>query len=469
MARAVQLECHIGMASRTVDIPAGFRDMPEFLRQHFARGSLDAIELVPVNRVHEPALVGEDVAEVDALDLHRCAAALTGNEPGQGRVSRIALVLADRYRFRRNILGVMFDRGRATEDDPNDSPLFVSTPREGCAIFLGAIRDLRSQPAEFDREVEFTAVHEVGHLFNLGHYDRASNFMATSKRNRPYPNEYFAFLKSQQDWLVECATSSLVHPGGSAYDPVSSFNAVSSDKNTRQSRLSLKIGVASDEFPCAAPVELDVKLLVKGTKGSRCYVPDRLDPGYQQFRIWVTHPNGERRLFRSPRRYCAPTRRILVSREHPRGRDISIFDGADGATFAKPGEYQLQAEFDLGPRGCLVSNRLFVRAAANHQCLEPERRTLLTNDRVRRFLYYRNTKAGPKVMEALIEHLQRTPGGRGANDIRYALVRAMARPAELITAANKQVLREHIQRIQDGGGRLGERQYHHLNELSGQL
>lgn len=462
----VALECHIGMASRTIDVPAGFKGTTTFLKRHFSTGSNGIIKLTPISHVDEPAFVGDEASEVDALDLHRAAANLTGNIPGQRPISRIALVLADRYRFNRYVFGLMFDRGKPTEDDPNKSALITGTPREACAVFLGAIQKLRPNRADYDREVEFTAIHELGHVFNLGHYDDAANFMARSRVAQPHDDSYFTFLEDQRNWLADCTDNPLVHPGGSIFDPASGLNEAQREKLPQRQHLSLRIGTASSEFPCSSPVELDVSLSVTGSQSARHFVPDRLDPGYEQFRIWVTHPNGERCLFRSPRQYCALPSRILVTAKYPRRRDISIFNSATGKTFAKRGTYELQAEFNLGARGWLRSNRLIVQALDDHLCLEPRRLELLRDPRVRGFLYHRSMKAGKKIARLLEDHLRQAPSGNGANDIRYALVRAATTDTKQMSKSTRQFVSEQIHRLEDDQKGMGKRQIHHINELS---
>lgn len=462
----VALECHIGMASRTIEIPAGFKGTTTFLKRHFSTGSKGIIKLSPVSHVDDPALVGDEVSEVDALDLHLAAASLTGNIPGQRPISRIALVLADRYRFNPNVFGLMFDRGMPTEDDPNDSPLIIGTPREACAIFLGAIQELRPNRADYDREVEFTAIHELGHVFNLGHHDNAANFMARSRVAQPHDDNYFTFLENQRNWLADCTANPLVHPGGSIFDPASGLNEAQREYLCRGQQLSLRIGTASSEFPCSSPVELDVSLSVTGSGSTRHFVPDRLDPGYEQFRIWITHPNGERRLFRSPRQYCALPSRVLVTRKLPRRRDISLFDSATGKTFVKPGMYELQAEFNLGARGWIRSNRLIVQALDDHLCLDPGRLKLLRDRRVRAFLYHRSMKAGRNTARVLAKHLKQAPAGAGANDIRYALVRAATTDIKQMSKPTMRFVSEQIHRIEDNEKGLGKRQIHHIYELS---
>jgi len=454
------------MASATVGVPAAFVGAPTFLQQHFFDNSRNVIDLRPHNHVQQKALVRDDAREVDALDLHEAAEKLTGNVPGPNRIERIALILADRYKSHPGVFGVMFDRGFTTVDDANGNSRFVTIPREGCAIFLGAIEALRGRRQDFDREVEFTTIHELGHIFNLDHVESPSSFMATSRSDAPYADEYFEFFNGQRDWLAECASNPLVYPGGSIFKPVSGLNDTRTER-VAATAIKLQIGVASAEFPCARPVELDVRLQMSAPAETRMYVPQRLDPGYPQFRLWIIGPDGERRLFRSPRRYYAPCSRVLVTPQKPMQRDISIFESAEGATFARPGVYQLQAEFDLGARGWIKSNILAVTALVNRAELPLERLALLSDARVRRFLYYRCEKADPPILRLLEAHLEKDLADPGANDLRYAVIRALTPAGTEPPRAVQRRVRTYIQQVFDTAGALSTRQYQHLQEIDG--
>lgn len=462
---ATSIECHIGMASRTVPIPSAFADHPSFIARCFQAGSGQAINLIPRNRCSEPPLVGSQSSLVDALDLHLCVEKLTGNRPGVGRVSKIALVLADRYGPRDRVFGIMFDRGYPTEDDPNTTALFTATPREGCAIFLGAIRSLRPGTAAFDREVEFTTIHELGHIFNLEHDPVNANFMATSVPAAPYPDSYFNFRGSQQAWLAQCDANPRVYPGGSPFGPASAANDVETPTRrfTRQQHR-LHIGLANLTFPSSLPVELDVALRCSAKDG-RTFVPDRLDPGYEQFKILITRPDGETVRFGSPRQYCAPASRVMVSRDRPLRRDVSLFEGTGGTTFATPGTYKIVAEFDLGRRGVIQSNALQVEVVPDDAVMNQERSRLLASNDVRRFLYHRSAKCGNEVVRRIEHHLLNYPDGVGANDLRYALIRALAREAIEAGDGNREKVLRLIAETRRHGGPLGVRQRHHITRL----
>lgn len=464
MPDAVAIECHIGKANDAFEIPVVFSGDAAFLRDHFWKGSRNVIKLQPRNRISESSLVDSTSAEVDALDLHRALDRLVANPPDARRVSRIGLILAGSYRPRSRIFGVMFDRGHPTDDDPNDSPAFTNTPREGCAIFVNAIREFRSDAKEFDTEIEFTAVHELGHLFNLDHLDARPSFMATSNASHAFDPGYFEFTTGQVDWLSECASNRFVFPGGSPFQPVSGENSPCRRPafHSAQPKVQLRIGMENSVFPCAVPVELDVSLSLASDSGQSLRIPDRLDPGYEEFALWITHPDGNRRRYRSPRRYCSPMVRVSVRPGRSLERDISVFFGAEGPTFAAPGLYHIQAEFDLGRRGRVVSNEIVVEAVPNARMLTQARQALLLDPAVRGLLYHRSEKVGRKILAAVTRHLHQEPSGVAANDLRYACVRAMQRRSDRRSLA---AVREQVERIGGEPGPLGRRQHYHLERI----
>src|SRR6476661_8042485 len=58
---------------------------------------------------------------VTALDLHKGLQSLLGNPIITNRVDKIGVLFAHSYSARPSLFGVMFDRGFATDDDPNDA------------------------------------------------------------------------------------------------------------------------------------------------------------------------------------------------------------------------------------------------------------------------------------------------------------------------------------------------------------
>jgi hypothetical protein len=94
---------------------------------------------------------------------------------------------------------------------------FTSVPREGCAIFLDAIRDIRPLIGSFEREVVFTAIHELGHVFNLWHINDIKNFMSTSDGEDVYPPTAYNFRREHRMCLHGAQDDLNFRPGGSIF------------------------------------------------------------------------------------------------------------------------------------------------------------------------------------------------------------------------------------------------------------
>ena len=126
-------------------------------------------------------------------------------------LTEIGLVIADRYRDRDDVFGLMFDLGA---DAASES---TSVPRQGAAIFLDAIRANRSDDEKASREIRCTAAHELGHVFNLWHLESPRGFMSSCLPESEPWRHPFAFVADHRAYLARCETSLNVHPGGSVW------------------------------------------------------------------------------------------------------------------------------------------------------------------------------------------------------------------------------------------------------------
>ena len=123
---------------------------------------------------------------------------------------QVGLILANFHSQVGSAYGYMFDPNLHTQ---------VIGPRQGCALFLNQIRNATGDDQQAFRDrVGYTAMHEIGHVFNLWHVDTPS-FM------KPPPNEDFMnardFVPDHKHYL-QCAADpanvSFVLPGMLASD-----------------------------------------------------------------------------------------------------------------------------------------------------------------------------------------------------------------------------------------------------------
>lgn len=431
--------CFVGLLRQTMRMPSlrlGGRTIPDF----FDWGSNGAINLLmDESRAETTWLHPDDPA--NAINLQFALHRLTRNKTGVNRVSKIGLIIADQFASHPGILGCMFDLGFNTSDIGNMSPTFTNVPREGCAIFLDAITRLRPDPVEFRRELVFTAIHELGHVFNLWHIENRRNFMATSPRGPvTLPPAAFRFHEPQHISFLERADESrFVWPGGSLFGdrgPHGPRGDNPYNGMATPSRVKLHISINQNDFWYFEPIELDIRLSLK--KGERAVLlPDEIDPGYERFGIHITRPDGTSFWYRSPRIFCRNAGLISITPGKPFVRDVSIFGQSGGYTFSAPGIYKIQAFLKLPGavvvRSNVVECNLKTPLPAKNTRFQQQLR-LLTSPDVGQMLYHRSGRL-PNVTFQTIEDFshkyRKEYVGQNAN---YALARWIWQNKRLIKA-----------------------------------
>lgn len=434
----INLNCFVGRLRENlgVDFPLTLADRS--IADFFRNGSVGAdgrpgINLSLNTSRYDNSIIPHD-RNTSAFTLHWALNRLTGNGAYQYPIDSIGLVLADRYPPRSSVLGIMFDLGFDPEGEPSVGALYNSVPREGCAIFLDAISRIRRSDSDFRSEVVFTAIHELGHVFNLWHENSPDNFMAQSVEEGPFELPAYFFLRRHQSFLSGASTSKYVQPGGARYGSRGSngprelnpYNNVASS-----SPIAIKISIAQDTFWSYEPVELDISVRLKRHSG-KLEIPDKIDPGYEEFKILVTQPDGTIFRYRSPRIYCRNTATIALEQGASFDRDISIFGQSGGYTFSQPGHYRIQVFFEYKRTKWVKSNILDVTVK------EPGRRTseqnlkkLLTTKDVSLLLYHRDGLFSSKRIQAIFDEVKRLRNTETKMNIYYALSRYLARQPRL--------------------------------------
>lgn len=458
----IALECMLG---RMGDHPIPrFLRKPEQLVDAFTKGSNGDIQLTTdsasLRRPIQPRST-----EFSALDLHRATLKLTRNPRPPTRSERIAVLFASLYAPSHSVFGMMFDRGFATWDDPNDLPALTGSPREGCAIFVEAIAKVR-QGLNFEREALFTTIHEMGHLFNLEHVQLAS-YMATSKPDAPYPTSAFRFIPQHQDILKRCSTSAFVWPGGEPFagDKDWSDGGQFPTRASAEFGLELVIDMARREFWRFEPVELEVELRVAAGVNRSFEIPDKVDPGYEEFVIWLESPRGERRRYRSPRHYCAIPATRVIAPQTPFRRDISIFGESGGYTFRSSGVWRIWAEFGSGEGQPLRSNILEVNVKpAGKKRADEIASARLSDVRSAALLYHRMIRRGTSTTKLVIDQLEDSRQQVPSGGLEYAVGRAFMEAAKDKNDGSVKAAREHLKRARDRL-ELGHVQRDHTDRL----
>src|SRR5579862_3095777 len=265
-----------------------------------------------------PSLVG--TGGLNDQDLLNGLATLLGPT----KSSDIGLLIGDVYADATDQYGMMFDL------DTHGS----FGPRQGCALFLApitlAIQDAGLGQSALSDFIAFTAIHEIGHAFNLWHMAGSGSFMEPHPDPAnlgactfdPTQRNYFALLSDphERDFVIPGGSPFNARPSGWPVDGSQPFEGPPKAPDG----ISLGIALSHESFWSFEPVELEVELEVSGEEPAINSFPNEIDPGYSSFQIWITAPDGERRRFRPQRRFCRPNRPRQITRGEPFRRDISV-------------------------------------------------------------------------------------------------------------------------------------------------
>lgn len=172
----IALRCFVADFNLTPDLPVvqNLTLQGQSPSYYFGRASGAAqldVEVDMSRRDHLPGLV--DPLGVTDDDLMEGLSRLLGTGGASNPLS-VGLLLADSYAPSPSQYGIMFD---------TDGGEGLFGPRQGCAVFLTAIKQAMPDgagDAALNEFVAYTAIHELGHAFNLWH-------VGTSSFMQPHP------------------------------------------------------------------------------------------------------------------------------------------------------------------------------------------------------------------------------------------------------------------------------------------
>lgn len=366
--------------------------------------------------------------------LYGALNSITLNSTSNPNPQNIGVLFADTFAGRSDIFGLMFSPG------PNfpglSNPLFDSVPRQGCAVFLGAIAAARTPGDAYEQEALFTTRHELGHVFNLWHLENINNLMFSSANLSVPLGPDTDFDQVHKTYLAECSDPQLgqfVRPGGTPFGQRGTLGPADSDSQNAPSdpeSLFLKIALSEESFFYFHPVELDIE--VSSSTNRSVTLPDKIDPGYTSCEIWLEEPDGECRKFRSPQSYCDRKTQITITPKKPFRRDITIFGDANGFFFRKAGKHRLWMVLRFSDSSSLKSNILQfdILSAGDRRAEHDQLAPTLLQPKVAQLLYHRFARPSSKETALLRNHVARYPGSRANGPIYYALGRLFMLHAE---------------------------------------
>lgn len=401
--------------------------------------NLDALENTPFPRWFSDPTEGElkivlkrHVVEFDphgcmSARLHDVAASVLPSAPGRP-TNDIALILASSWLTSSvRLFGLMFD---FDGEEPALGTQMTSRgiPRQACAVFLDAF------DAGDEAAMVHTAVHELGHVFNLQHDLSQSSFMGDSTMLTGFNGDDGERLKAAAQGYWDHA------PGGANF-AISDFGGPRRASGARAAlNLVLEAMPEKSHYLLGEPVVLDIEL--RSTRRGEAVVPDELDPGYPTLRIWYRTPLGETRLYRSRNVYCrarGPRRRLAAGSSLRNNPKISL--GRFGSTLTTPGEYRVYAEFG-GVRGrfgrVVRSKEARFEIHAPRTAADFEISSVLRLPGVAACVVDKGGQLRWRERRALGELLRKHPRHSALRYVRYALasyyhrVRARGRAADLL-------------------------------------
>ena len=256
-------------------------------------------------------------------------------------------------------------------------------PRQSSAVFYSALNSF-FQGKELERNYLWTAVHELGHAFNLRHsFDKVNVFSEDASRpdslsymNYPqlYPygveptpeqanenemdywsNFRFEFDREELEHIRHHYLREVIMGGDSFglkghYDvnPLE-FSSISNDIP-----IGLNIRTSKEIFRFCEPVHVEIKL--QNLNEKEMQLPGKLHPGAGLVKLFIKRPDGRIKGYEPLMKKCIrPEHTNLASKGDSKDSlyESSIIDyGGNGFNFRDPGEYEIWGVYD----GIVISN-----------------------------------------------------------------------------------------------------------------
>ncbi|QKJ18178.1 hypothetical protein [Microbacterium hominis] len=339
----------------------------------------------------------------------------------------------------RSLGGVMFD-----DIGPNH--------RQGTAIFTDSfIRDVPAgdaAPDAWDRRMRFwTAVHEMGHAFNLAHsWQKALGTPWIPMANQPEARSFmnypyfvsggqaaffsdFAYRFSDEELLfLRHAPSRFVQMGNADWFDHHSFEQAFAELPPAEYRLEVRANRPAPVFEFLEPVVLELKLTNTSAEPKVVHA-DILDP--QHVLTIVAGSRTEPRQWMPYARTCTGS---IASVLEPRGSvyaSLPVFAGLNGWDVSEPGSYDVVAVVEVDGRP-LRSEPFSLRVAAPRSPEESALAGEVFTERVGRALAFDGTAVDTVAADTLAEAVDRLPASRIAIHAAAAIARPLARDYKLL-------------------------------------
>lgn len=431
----IDITCYIGVAKDDILLTnEDLRLERKTITDYFQIGSTIEGSLYDINLTFDTSRLEKGSIGKDYYGLYELNNALDNLLKIDGMISpnAIGLIFAHCLLNETGVYGVMFDGGFRGGGD-----IYKKVQRQGCAVFIDAInKDFPNNVANAKDQMVFTAIHELGHVFNLWHIDNPTSFMTESKQGKLYGSNAYHFHRDHIKFLARCSSDEHVKPGGSNWgDRGPGYTGKTEgykDSGRRPTGIEMLIDIEPREFFRFEPIQMDLLIRSKPGTSRGKTIPRQVDPGYESFVIWITDPNGERRRYKPTAMYSKNFQTINIKPDTPYSRDITLFGQRGGYTFHETGVHRIQAELRLSDYEVLRSSEIEVNVLpeviGDRAC--EDLRTALTVPPIAKMMFY---KAGDiestatKHAKEIVARYHRTSAAAGFH---YAFGRAALRRSE---------------------------------------
>ena len=345
------------------------------------------------------------------------------------------------------LLGIMFDAGLA-HAGPEE--------RQGCALFDDAIAanpppaGTPNAAAWRERETFFTAVHEIGHCFNLAHSFDKSVFnlgwipLADEPEARSFMNYPFfvnggprAFYKkfryrfsSQELTFLRHAHPAFVKPGARPF--FADHGLIDPEVGTGWT-LRLRANREREVFEFLEPVALELKLTNRA--GDPRLVDRQALSAGDGMAVYVQRDRGAVRQVRPYARHCFRARKTMIEPDGSMYAPLRVSAGFDGWEIAEPGTYTVQVVLLVDGEE-VVSNPLRLRVSPPREYEEERVAADFFSDEVGRILSFNGSGVLETGNHTLREVSERLPDRRAALHARLALGNVLARDTKRLEPDN---------------------------------